>query len=70
MSLYGWGAVILIVLGLVWFMARAWQRIGRMEAEAKSLQKAIDQAKRAKEIDADTARLSDDELNDRLRGDS
>ncbi len=70
MSLYAWGAVILIVLGLAWLLARAWKRLGKMQAEANRLQAVIDQARKAKKIDADTSRLSDDELNDRLRGDS
>lgn len=64
-----WSAVVLIVLGLAWLLARAWQRIGKTQVQAMAAKKAADQAKRAKEIDDEVRGLADDDLDRRLRGD-
>lgn len=58
-----------VIIFVIWIALRAWQKIGALRNQAITAKRAAEQARRAKEIDEDTARLTDDELNDRLRGD-
>ncbi len=62
-SLYAWGAVIVIVLALVWVAARAWRRLGETEAKAVHAKRSADQAKRKKELDEHARRVDDDTLD-------
>lgn len=62
-SFYAWGAVIVIVLALVWVVAKAWQRLGKSQAEAVAAKRSADQAKRKKELDEHARRVDDDTLD-------
>lgn len=74
MSSWASGAGLLLVLFgviafLIWVGLRAWKRIGELRTEVRASRRTAQQNRRAKEIDDEVADLSDDELNDRLRGD-
>ena len=53
-------------LALIAFIAYRW---GVAKAKGKHYEKAVERAKKAVEIDEDTARLTPDELRERLRDD-
>lgn len=68
MAWLGYGFGILAILGagvLLWRTYRA----GKREQEARSLEKALDHAAKAGEIDETVARLSDARIDGLLRGD-
>ncbi len=59
----------IVVVALIWVAVRGWKALGRSEQQARNSLRTGAQAKRGQEIDEETADLSDDELNRRLRGD-
>ena len=62
---YVFGSLIIIASGiLLWRTYKA----GKREQEARSLEKALDHAAKAGEIDETVARLSDARIDDILRG--
>jgi hypothetical protein len=55
-----------LIVFLMWISLRAWRALGKSKAEAIAAKKAVDQAKRAKEIGDEVKRMSDDDLDKRL----
>ena len=67
MGWVGYGFGIIVILSAAVLLWRTY-RAGKREQEARSLEKALDHAAKAGEIDETVARLSDARIDDLLRG--
>ena len=69
-TVLAWGAGLVLIAGLVWFISLMARRLGRNEAKLESAEKGLDHAKEALEIDERVKSLPDDERAKWLYGGS
>ena len=61
------GGGIIVAVFLVWLAFRQARKRGEAEAESEAHERSAEDAREAREIEEDVARMSDDELDRRLR---